>query len=261
MYTGSSCGSTCRVKKVSAMQSAAMSSSFFWRVRGLALVHSIVVRLRSTLLSPGLAVFVGVAGSCMAPLPCCSELLGNLRSFDDRECARPLLSRNAKALVGDFNVLGNASSSIVFPRDREGLHVSVRLRIVMPWRCRSLRFCPSQLQALSPCQLSKHTYGNSHGRSLGGGDSGCPGVCDDEAILRSLSLSSDAFNTRLRLEFTTSHWRMSRFFHNRFGRQSPPRHGRCKGLSWGNGRGAVVLEHAEEQGKAAAARPDPCVQL
>jgi hypothetical protein len=74
-------------------------------------------------------------------LPCRS---GDLRSLDDRECASPLLSRFASALVGDLRVLGMASSSIVFPRDLFGLAVRVRLRMVMPWRCRSLRFCLSQ---------------------------------------------------------------------------------------------------------------------
>jgi hypothetical protein len=60
-----------------------------------------------------------------------------------------------------------ASSSNVFPRGREGLVVSVRLRMVMPWRCRSLRFCARQLQQRDP--HAQRTYGNSHGRSRGGG--------------------------------------------------------------------------------------------
>lgn len=62
--------------------------------------------------------------------------------LDDRECARPLFSLSASTFVGDLSVLGIASSSIVLPRGLEGGVVSVRLRIVMPWRCRSLRFCP-----------------------------------------------------------------------------------------------------------------------
>jgi hypothetical protein len=135
------------VKKVSAMRSAAMSSSLFWRVIGLALVHSIVVLLRSPFPNIGLVDFGGVAGSRMLSMPC---PLDDVRSLDDREWASPLLSRIASALVGDFSVLGTASSSIVFPRDLEGVAASVRLRMVMPWRCRSLRFYASQPQPISP---------------------------------------------------------------------------------------------------------------
>jgi hypothetical protein len=65
---------------------------------------------------------------------------GDVRSLEDRECASPLLSLKASALVGDLSVLGMASSSMVRPRDFGGVVVSVRLRIVMPWRCLSLRF-------------------------------------------------------------------------------------------------------------------------
>jgi hypothetical protein len=97
-----------------------------------------------------------------------------LRSLEDREWARLLLSRMANALVGDLSVLGMASSSIVFPRDLEGASVSVRLRMVMPWRCRSLRFCACQpQQAVSP--TLGRTHGSSHGRSRGGRGSGAPG--------------------------------------------------------------------------------------
>jgi hypothetical protein len=85
----------------------------------------------------------------MVPLPCRSGPLEDVRSLDDREWASPLLSRIASALVGDFSVLGTASSSIVLPRDLEGVEASVRLRMVMPWRCRSLRFCASQPQPIS----------------------------------------------------------------------------------------------------------------
>jgi hypothetical protein len=103
----------------------------------------------------GLADFGGVTGSRIVPLPC---PLGDVRSLDDRECASPLLSRIASALVGDFSVLGTASSSIVLPRDREGVEVSVRLRMVMPWRCRSLRFCASQHRPISLVTRCLHAH-------------------------------------------------------------------------------------------------------
>jgi hypothetical protein len=216
-----------------------MSSSFFWRVNGLALVHSSVDLLRSPLPKAGLGDLVGEVGSCSAPL-------GSFRSLEDRECARPLLSRSASALVGDLSVLGSASSSIVFPRDRKGLEVSVRLRMVMPWRCLSLRFCPSQLQASSPLHLSKHTYGSSHGRSLRGGGSDCAGACDDVAMLRSLPCCSGAVSTRLQFGCAASHGRIFWIFCSRFSRQAPTRHDRYGDPSRVNRRGAVVLEHAEE---------------
>jgi len=104
-----------------------------------------VVRLRSPFPNEGLLGFGGVVGSPESPFSRRSELLEGLRSLDDRECARPLLSRMANALVGDFSVLGIASSSMVLPRDLEEANVSVRLRMVMPCRCLSFRFCPCQL--------------------------------------------------------------------------------------------------------------------
>lgn len=71
-------------------------------------------------------------GSRRLPLLFRLDFLGDLRSLDDRECARPLLSRSANAFVGDFKVLGMPASSIVFVRVRDVFGVRVRLRMVMP---------------------------------------------------------------------------------------------------------------------------------
>ncbi|RMZ70752.1 transcriptional regulation of mitochondrial recombination domain-containing [Pyrenophora seminiperda CCB06] len=91
---------------VSAKRPAVMSCSFFWRVNGLAFAHSSVDRLLERVAKPGRVGF--------------SVVPDELRSLDEREWARPLLSRSARAFVGDLSVLGMASSSMVLPRDLEG---------------------------------------------------------------------------------------------------------------------------------------------
>ena len=50
-------------------------------------------------------------------------------------------------MVGDLRALGMASSSKVLPRERVGVGAGnrVRLRMAMPWRCRSLRFCAARV--------------------------------------------------------------------------------------------------------------------
>jgi hypothetical protein len=83
---------------------------------------------------------VGVVGLRNMALSKSSASSIEVRSLDDREWTSDFASRSARALVGDFRALGRPSSSIVFPRDRVGARVSVRLRMVMPWRCLSLRF-------------------------------------------------------------------------------------------------------------------------
>ena len=129
------------------------------------MVHSIVERRRSPLPYPGLVAVFG-AGSRKPPL-LRRVSSGEVRSLEDRECARPLLSLRASALVGDLSVLGIASSSMVRPRDFGGDKLSVRLRMVMPWRCLSLRFCQT-ISDYNPSILDAHTYASSHGRSRGG---------------------------------------------------------------------------------------------
>jgi hypothetical protein len=69
-----------------------------------------------------------------------------LMSLDEREWVKDLVSRSVSVLVGDLSVLGNASSSMVLPRDVVGARDRVRLRMVMPWRCLSLRFYPGQIK-------------------------------------------------------------------------------------------------------------------
>ena len=141
-YTGSFWSSMCSEKNVSAIQPAVMSSSLFWRVNGLALVHSSVDRRRMPLV--GLTGRVGVAGLRRLPWSKRSSSWTLLRSLDDRDWVSDLLSRSVNVLVGDLSALGSASSSIVFPRDLVGASVNVRLRMVMPCRCLSLRFYSGQ---------------------------------------------------------------------------------------------------------------------
>jgi len=97
-----------------------------------------------------------------------------------------------------------------------------------------------------PLLSPRHTYGSSHGRSLGGGGSDCAGVCDHVAMLRSLPSCSGAFSTRLQFECAASHGRIFRVFRSRFNRNTPTRHDRFEDPSSVNRRGAVVWEHAEE---------------
>jgi hypothetical protein len=125
---------------VSAMHPAVIASNFFWRDSGLAFAHSMVTLRRRPFPNLGREDFVGVVGSSRLPLLWRDALSVVLRSLDDLECASALLSLSARALVGDLRVLGIASSSMVFPRDLKGVVVSVRLRIVMPWRCLNFRF-------------------------------------------------------------------------------------------------------------------------
>lgn len=94
----------------------------------------------------GLTGRAGALGVCRLPWSKRSSSSMLLRSLDEREWGKGLLSRSASVLVGDLSALGNASSSIVFPRDLVGARDKVRLRMVMPWRCLSLRFYKSQLQ-------------------------------------------------------------------------------------------------------------------
>lgn len=58
---------------------------------------------------------------------------------------------------------------MVRPRARVGARARVRLRMVRPWRCLSLRFCHGQRgRAHGGCRAGR-TEGSSHGRSRGGG--------------------------------------------------------------------------------------------
>jgi hypothetical protein len=58
----------------------------------------------------------------------------------DRECARVFCSRMASVFAGDLNEEGKTSSSTVSPRGRFCSAERVRLRRLIPWRCRSRRF-------------------------------------------------------------------------------------------------------------------------
>lgn len=91
-----------------------------------------VLRLLRPLPSVGRGVFFGDEGSHISSSPCSAGLSADLRSLDEREWARPRCSLNASVFVGDFSVLGIASSSIVFVRGREVLGERVRFRMAIP---------------------------------------------------------------------------------------------------------------------------------
>ena len=170
------------------MRPAVMSSSFFWRVNGLALVHSIVERLLNPVPYAGRVVFWGVFGSRKPPLLRRPASSGEVRSLDDQECVNPLLSRNARAFAGDLKVLGMASSSMVLPRGLEGPAVRVRLRMEMPCRCLSLRFWASVSDVFHWHQMeNKRMVATTGARVVEESRAGHPSGTDRRPWLRSLS--------------------------------------------------------------------------
>jgi hypothetical protein len=178
------------------MRPPVASSNFFCRSSGLAPDQSSVLRLRNPDKNEGRE---GLAWSFFfrrSPFPCDAEPSEKRRSLEERECSSFLLSRCARTLAGDLRVDGMASSSKVLPRCRPGLETSVRLRIVIPWRCLSFRFCREWLETTS-MSGRVHTEGNNHGLSREELDTATwsdPPSCSSPAIVS--TKGSWLFNTQ-----------------------------------------------------------------
>ena len=67
-------------------------------------------------------------------------------------------------MVGDLRALGMASSSKVLPRERVGVGAGdrVRLRMAIPWRCRSLRFCAARVSESERPAMAAVLFEDAH---------------------------------------------------------------------------------------------------
>ncbi len=135
---GSDIPEECKENHVSASLPPVTSSSFFCLTPGVALDQLSVLLLLSFPAAGLTLAGVSVSESSVFFWPI--RGVGDLRSLEDLECSSLWLSLWARSLVGVWKALGRDSSSIVFPRKRDGDRVRARLRRETPWRCLSFRF-------------------------------------------------------------------------------------------------------------------------